>query len=730
MDVAERQRPLTRTRPARSRLLVALGTAVPVLTIFFWLCLLYGWESWGNLAPWLVSDEFERSQLSRAIAATGHAAQRTVPQPFGSFYVYLIAPAWWIHDTTRAYGLVKAIGVATMTAVVFPTYLLARMLVSKRWALFAGAGAAMIPALAYSSMLLLEPLAYPWAALCFYLVTKAFVTRRLGWIAAAAAACLLAAHVRDELAIIPVGAAVAALAFWFTGAGGRNLRRNWTRWDWFGFGVLSVCAINLLNVVVAHRVGTWHLVTQSYKGNMITYGLWAAGALTVGVGVLPTIAGLSALVKPRREPLSRERRAFVSLAVTMYALFGLYTAGKAAFVATYGLTYLTERNLIYVAPLLFVGTAMVFERRSPAVTAVVAATAFALYLVTTTPYEIDVPIFFDSPGLSVLESLHRVIGLAPHGAKVLLITLTLVSGSVLAAIRLFRNTAAALVLALAASFVLAWNAYGEITFARASHAYGNQIVEKMPRPLNWIDRTVPGGAQVYYLGQSVTDSNDILQLEFWNRSLQHVWSTDGSAPGPGPIVTPDLVSRDGRLSPGEGVRYMVSDNGISLVGDVLDTKIHYGGGAPSPWTLYRVEPPLRVRQTVEGIYSDGWGRPQTALNQYSTANDQPSSLSIGVMRAGGGKTLPARVRVRVGRLALAALPDGSRRQPVMGQVLFTRTLHVRRDLDHVFVFRAPKPPFRVETDVTGFTPHDVDPAAGDRRELGAQIYYSITPITS
>jgi hypothetical protein len=85
----------------------------------------------------LNSDEFERAQLSRAVASTGHEALRTMPHAFDSLYVYLIAPAWWIHDTSQAYGVAKAIGVATMTAVVFPVYLLARTLVSRRWALFA-----------------------------------------------------------------------------------------------------------------------------------------------------------------------------------------------------------------------------------------------------------------------------------------------------------------------------------------------------------------------------------------------------------------------------------------------------------------------------------------------------------------------------------------------------------------------------------------------------------------
>ena len=31
---------------------------------------------------------------------------------------------------------------------------------------------------------------------------------------------------------------------------------------------------------------------------MIDYGLWAAGALTIGLGVLPVVAGLAALVRP------------------------------------------------------------------------------------------------------------------------------------------------------------------------------------------------------------------------------------------------------------------------------------------------------------------------------------------------------------------------------------------------------------------------------------------------
>jgi hypothetical protein len=734
MDVAEHQRPLRRARSGRSRLVVAFGAAVPVLTIFCWLCLLYGWEAWGNLAPWLYADEFERAQLSRAVAMTGHEAQRTVPHAFDTLYVYLIAPAWWIHDTTRAYGVVKAIGVATMTSVLFPTYLLARMLVSKPWALFAAAGAAMIPALAYSQMLLLEPLAYPWVALCFYLLAKALVTRRPRWIAGAAAACLLAPLVRNQLGVVVAAAVVAAIVFWFAGQGGRALRRNWTTWDWIGFFVLAVCAVTVVNAFAAHHSGAWHIATD-LKGRMLKYGLWAGGALTIGLGVLPTIAGLSALATPRRRmPLSREERAFVSITLSMVAAFGLYTAVKSAYISTLGFLWWNgpgERTLIYIAPLLFVGTALMFERRRPPIPAVIAATGFALYVVTTTPYKMELTLFFDAPGLSILESLNRVVALTPHGAKVLLIVLCLASGGVVALLRLPRNAVASIILAMASAFVLAWNAWGQIAFARTSHSASNLALATLPRPLDWIDRSVPGNADVYYLGQTISDTANVLQLEFWNRTIHHVWSMDDTAPDP--RVTPEVVSADGRLDPGEDARYMVAESGISPVGRVLATKVHYGGGAPSTWTLYRLTPPLRLRQTVEGIYPDGWGRPVTAYNQYSIPNNEPSVLTIGVSRGGGGGEVPATVRVKVARLKLAVVPVGDIQQPVrspvMGKVLFTRTLHVASGLNHVFAFKAPPPPFRVETSVTPFTPYDLN-LSNDHRVLGAQIYYSLTPAPS
>src|SRR5207249_5469751 len=66
----------TRTLPRERTFVDRLLAAAPLLTVFVWLCVLYGWEAWRHGTPWLFGDELELTQLSRGIAATGHAARR------------------------------------------------------------------------------------------------------------------------------------------------------------------------------------------------------------------------------------------------------------------------------------------------------------------------------------------------------------------------------------------------------------------------------------------------------------------------------------------------------------------------------------------------------------------------------------------------------------------------------------------------------------------------------
>ena len=394
---------------------------------------------------------------------------------------------------------------------------------------------------------------------------------------------------------------------------------------------------------------------------------------------------------------------------------------------TLGLNELIERNLIYVAPLLFVGTAFVLERRRTRTSAVVVATAFVLYLVTATPYHIDIPVFFDAPGLAILPGLDRAVGLSDAGATVLLVVLALASAALVLFVRGTRSTAGPVVAAAAAVFVLAWNFYGEVSFARSAHKEADRNLRTMPRPLDWVDRSVPGDTQVYYLGQGIDDTGDIVQLEFWNRKVQHVWSFDGTAPGPGPTVVPEVVAPDGRLEPSQGVQYMVADEGISPVGHVIARKIHRGGRGARLWRLVRDRAAAARQPDRRGDLPRRVGQAEHGAEPVLRPGNGRSIVKVHVSRTEAAARYPATVVVSVGKLVLTGDPGA--RRPALAVVNFTRRWRVRNNLNHTFVFEAPPPPFRVQTSVTPF-PHSRDPRIGDPRDLGANISYTVTVIAA
>ena len=91
--------------------------AVPLASAYLWLSLLYVVEAWKHVTPWLFTDELEFTQLSRSIAATGHAARRGEPHSFRSLYTVVTAPFWLIDNTQTAYDAIKYFDVLVMASV-------------------------------------------------------------------------------------------------------------------------------------------------------------------------------------------------------------------------------------------------------------------------------------------------------------------------------------------------------------------------------------------------------------------------------------------------------------------------------------------------------------------------------------------------------------------------------------------------------------------------------------
>src|SRR3954454_3744022 len=394
--------------------------SIPLVTAFFWLAVLYGWQTRGHVTPWLFTDELKYTHYARSIAETGTASERHHSASFDSLYTYFIAPFWWIDNVHTAYSAIKYAGALAMTAAIFPTYFFARLVVSRNWALFAAVATVACPALAYGSFMIEEPVAYPVAATAFFLIAKSLVDRRRRWIVPAVLVTLFATFVRGQLAILIVVYVIAVVLLLWTSEKGREWRSRWSTWDWVGFFVLAIGVIIVFSASIGAFSQSWIISTGHYRHRMLVYGLWAVGAFTIGVGLLPVLS-LAALIKPKTEQWTRELRAFVAVSASAVLVFGFYTAVKAAFLSTVFSTVVEERNLIYLAPLCFVAMALALERGSVRWWALAASGGLVLYVILTTPYQLDLWPYADALGLGIVQLANRELSFDDGDVKLLLV---------------------------------------------------------------------------------------------------------------------------------------------------------------------------------------------------------------------------------------------------------------------------------------------------------------------
>jgi hypothetical protein len=705
-----------------------LLAAFPLTSIYVWLSAVYAFEAWRRVTPWLFGDELEFTQLSRSIAATGHPAERGQSHTADSLYTYLVAPIWRIHDVAAAYSAIKYVDVLIMAAVVFPTYLLARMVVGKAPALFAAAGAGAIPALAYSSYLVQEPIAYPYAAFCFLAIAKALVTRSRGWIVVAVVASIVAPAVRGELLVIPVTLVLAFLFAAWSSERVKRRRATWSTGDWIGFVVLVFGAIFLLTAIASHHSDEINRVTRGYKHRQIIEGNWAAGSLAIGLGVLPFVAGLAALFRAREEEPSRDVRIFRSVATAGIVTFALYTAIKAAYLSTTFATRVEERNLIYIAPLLFVGTALVFSRRRVSTVGLALAGAYTLYLmgyalyhVTQYPYQMGIQLYSDALGFSILQQANRDVSWTPHLVREILIVMTVVSVLVLLASRFLRGRALVAVTAAAAIGVVGWNLTGEIAASAGTNSLARQAANTLGRPFSWVDDNTHL-APTLYMGEEEHDQNPEWLLEFWNRSIARVSSLDGTVLGPGPSGGPNIL-RDGALywtnAPGTlpiQYAYAVEDLPcIDLAGAHVKTHVYQAGGGPQTWALVRLAQPNRLQSTCTGIYADGWTN--GGDSSYYRFSGPAGWLRVAYSRPETYPIRPSPIHIDLGRLEIVD------QQPALTRVTKKIDGTIGNLQSKVAWFRVPAGGFAVHVGVDHpFVPDDYD-HRGDKRQLGVTLTY-------
>jgi hypothetical protein len=705
------------TTSTRATVSDRLLTAVPLASLYLWLSIAYCIEAWKRATPWLFTDELEFTQLSRSIAATGHPARRGEPHGIHSLYTVLVAPLWRINDVAAAFAAVKYVDVLAMTAVVFPTYFLARLVVGRTPALFAAAAAAAVPALAYSSWIVEETWAYPYSTLCLFLIAKALLVKSRRWIAGAAVASIVAPFMRGELFVIPIAFLLAAVFLYWSSERPRAWRARWSRADWLGFVVLVAGGIILFSGVMSHHSHAW-LMNTAYnwtKKRIFVYGDWAAGALAIGMGVAPMVLGLASVFPVRGERKTRELRTVRSVAIAALIVFGLYTAMKAAYLSQIFASRVEERNLIYIAPVLIVGTALVLSTRQVNWWALGAATAYVAYVVLGVPLFVGNGLYSDALGLAIFQQANRYLLLSNTQARVILVVALLVTVVLTAVGTRLRPALAALAVA-----ILAWGGTAEFTAAVGNITVSRDIRPALGRPFTWVDDATHLKPTLY-LAQGVTDQNPEWLLEFWNRSITTVSSLDGTIGGPGPAGAPnittngDLYWTEHANDVGKVFDYAVEDwPCIDLAGTLVESHDYNAGGAQRPWRLIQLTKPNRLRAVCIGIYSDGWTGPNDSTYFRFLAR-RPGWLRVTLARPGfpGSK-------VDVETATITTFD----RQPVIDRIVGHHVVQIPKYGSTTVWIRTPARPIAVHPVVeTKFVPAQLNPTSHDTRTLGAQISY-------
>ncbi len=661
--------------------------AYPLLVGYLGLLTLYAWQTTRHSTPWLFTDELQWADLSRGIAGHGHAEIRLHTAHFSSLYSYLIAPAWWLGATGPGYAAAKYINAAVMTASLFPAYALARLFVPRWPAVVCGVATAAIPSLAYTGLLIPEPLAYTWSALVVLLIARALLRPGLRSSGLLAAGLVIAVLIRGELVVgIPAAATAGAIAAALSPRG-RRLVGAWTRSERIGAATLVVLALVWAGAVATHHSYVWEQGTY-FHHRLLTYGLWAFGAFTIGVGVFPVFATLAWLFTTR--PRGLDDRALFATTVGMILAFGTYTAVKASYLSTTFAIRVEERNLIYLAPVAFVVSARwAVAGRTRLVSGALAAGAVA-YLLATTPYHNNEHLYSDALGLAILEWFNRTWRVTTADAQHILFGI--LAGSVLVAAgrealrRRVRSSSVAAVAGLVlAVLVVGWNLTGEIVAADASNSFSTSLRSVLPTPPDWIDRQT-GRARTMLIGEALGNSNFFWSLEFWNRSIQDVWSVDGSASGPGVVTTPNFLGTDGEVEPQQPLDWAVETPGVEMRGTLAQKPV---GGLK----LIRLTKPIRVADEYGGVTADGWMQTGAWFVRFAGGGSRPGRVVIALSRTAACGAIPAaRITIRLSRLRIdkASQPAAGRLELVRHAVV-TSTPCVSRT-----VSIPATPPFRID----------------------------------
>jgi hypothetical protein len=568
------------------------------------------------VGPWIMIDEIVYSELAKSFAATGSFAVRGVPTSgYGVIYPVLISPAYALfRSIPAAYTAIKLINALLMSLAAVPAYLLARRVLSTRGSLIVAVLTVAVPSTFYAGMVMTESAFYPIflvAALALVMVLER--PRFLSAVLFVAALGLAYETRAQAIAILPA----ALTAPFLIAALSRRPRELLAHRPLFattaGVAVLAVAAELGRGRSLSSLLGAYAAATHSSYdvGSVLRWLLWHLSELQFYVGAVPVFALI--LLCVRGPSLHAADRAVVAATVALVAWFGVEVA---AFASQPSVQRIEERNLFYVAPLLFTCLLLWIERGLPRPRpAALAAAAGVVVLAAAVPYDrfIGTPATSDTFGVLTLWSMALWLHVPAGDIR------WVVAGGALvvvacAAVGPRRAWIALPLLVLALDLAAIQPVDSRIE--RASIGAVFQGITRSDR--DWIAAAVGSGDEpaVAVIWSGVTDRLTVNENEFFSRAVGPIYTVNGPLPD-GLAQSPITLDRSTGRYRAQGKDIQVSDvlvdTGVAVVGTRIAADERKG------LTLLRVEGPLRAPYSTAGIYGDAWSGPRASYRRYDCA---------------------------------------------------------------------------------------------------------------
>jgi Dolichyl-phosphate-mannose-protein mannosyltransferase len=545
--------------------------------------------SWGVDAPWIAPDEPTYALLGRSLWHNGTLSMLGQDAPFyGVVYPLLVGLPLRLFDIATGVDVLRVVQAVVMAATGLVVYAWGRRVLSDTFALVATVLSLAIPAFVYTGLIMTEAAYYPIATLALWAIALALERPTLERQALAVIAILVTSLTRIQgLAFVPalVTAVFAMAAF---ERSPRLLR---------SFGpTLFLLLISAGVILALHETGGSGDVLGAYGttantsyavGPALRWVVWHAADLFLLVAGVPLLAFCVLTLDAAR---GRERDPAVRALIAVGASYALWSVVQVGVFASRFAGILVERNLITVAPPLFIAFALWLQRGAPRpqpsttiACLLVAAPAFALDTATLTNE------FSRQSAFTPSAFVHLLRWTSPGWVHVVWL---LGVAAVVLVFLLVPARRTPLLAALTAALLIGASAVANTDVKHLAASQQRQIFGTDPP--TWIDRTAAG--PVTYLEGGSKYWNASWLTAFWNTRIDRVAAL--VAPDYGPLPPHLTVSPrfDGALFSDTGQElddpYVVASDRFSLVGTPLRTITSTTD--VGKLTLWQVEGPARL----------------------------------------------------------------------------------------------------------------------------------------